>query len=381
MIDREQGVMNDLTNRPAKHIVTSNVGTKPNGSVVGMVCSNLAELEIRRPFRRIGDGKVQQLNVHDYYELGKNTESLEVSLKGFSQPAALSTIGWQLFMYRWKLREILAEPCALLNSSQRAVKAIISAIAGVVSEDISEVFDPEKSSAIVQPYQMRGIGEAITNFETVLKNDMPEMSTFAVAQIGMYRTEDLIGRSILQIDEGVRDRLLPLAKSDILEAGKCLAFRVPTAAAFHLSRAIETCMNQYFEALTGKPYDLKPGANNWGNKIKLLEENGAAEKITAFLLHIKNSYRNPITHPDVILDASEAFNFFPQALGVISMMLAATRAIEDKRQPMLDGFEGILGGLDAGWTKALGIVEPVGQLRSGDEENSDGAEAEDSAQD
>lgn len=240
---------------------------------------------------------MQQLNVNDYYELGKITEDVGKRLAQFSDDVELSSIGWPLFRLKMSLDSMLQEPCALLPASQRAVRKMLAQIERVIPSEFSELFDPEKGKNVVRHYQLTWITDSISSFETILKNDMPEMSTFAVSQIGMYRTEDLISRSTLQIEESVRDLLPELAKSDILEAGKCLAFRVPTAAAFHLSRAIETCINQYFESLTQKPYDLKPGANNWGMKLKLLEENGADSKITAFLLHIKNAYRNPITPP------------------------------------------------------------------------------------
>jgi hypothetical protein len=178
---------------------------------------------------------------------------------------------------------------------------------------------------------------SIKNFETVLKNDMPEMSNFAVAQIGIFRTEDLINRSFLQVEESLRPLLKPLALTDITEAGKCLAFRVPTAAAFHLSRAIETGMNQYYEALTGKPFNLQPRANNWGAKTQALRDATANEKITEFLEHIRKAYRNPVTHPEVVMEPAEAFGFFSQALSVISLMLAAVREAQEKCQPVLPG--------------------------------------------
>jgi hypothetical protein len=124
---------------------------------------------------------------------------------------------------------------------------------------MEEVFRADKST-LIQPWEYGNIQQAINSFETVFTNDMPEMSTFAGAQIGIYRTEDLVKHSSLQIDGSVRPMLLPLALADIHEAGRCLAFRVPTAAAFHTSRAIETGMNQYYEAISGKPFELKDAA-------------------------------------------------------------------------------------------------------------------------
>jgi hypothetical protein len=283
---------------------------------------------------------VQQLSVHDYYDLGKKIDGIEREIaKAGDEGLPKRGIAWSLFILRWKLDEIIKEPCALLPASQRAARAVIKSINVIAPENMDDIFNIDKTE-MIHSYQLSSLGTNFKNFETVLKNDMPEMSTFAVAQIGIYRTEDLINKSFLQVAEDLRPLLMPLALNDISEAGKCLAFRVPTAAAFHLSRAIETGMNQYYEALTGKPYQLKDAARNWAVKTDELKKAGADEKITEFLVHIRKAYRNPITHPDVIMEPHEAFNFFSQSMGVISIMLAAVKNLRDKNQPSLPGLTG-----------------------------------------
>jgi hypothetical protein len=332
-------------------------------------CSGLEWLESLHSVRRIGDGQVQQLNVHDYYELGKALGHADRELTKIEGPVALSSVSWTLFIARYRLLQRLEDPCALLSSTQRSARSLAAAITQFVPEDIEAAFNVDKSIQFY-PYQASTISGAIKNFETVLKNDMPEMATFAVAQIGIYRTEDLIHRSHLQIEEELRPYLEELAKSDVIEAGKCLAFRVPTAAAFHLSRAIETGMNQYYEALTGKPFDLKDAAKNWAIKTQALKDAGADEKITEFLIHIRKAYRNPITHPDVILEAGEALGFFSQAVSVISIMLAAVKTIEEYEQLMLPGLGDGTGG---SYAEATG--ESAAGVQSNDEESALGLEA------
>lgn len=281
---------------------------------------------------------MQQLNVHDYYDLGKKIDNIEREIaKAGGEDLPKRGLAWPLFILRWNLTEIVGEPCALLPASQRAARAVMKSIDDLLPEDINQIFAID-ANEVVRSYELSSLATAFTNFETVLKNDMPEMSTFAVAQIGIYRTEDLINKSYLQVTEDLRPLLMPLALQDISDAGKCLAFLVPTAAAFHLSRAIETGMNQYYEALTGKPYDLKDAARNWSVKTESLKKVDADEKITEFLIHIRKAYRNPITHPDVILEPHEAFNFFSQSIGVISMMLGAVKILNEKKQPLLPGF-------------------------------------------
>jgi hypothetical protein len=312
---------------------------------------------------------VQQLNVHDYYELGKALGHADRELTKIDGPAALSSVSWTLFVARYRLLQRLEEPCALLSSTQRSARSLAAAITEFVPEDIEAAFNIDKSIQFY-PYQASSLSGAIKNFETVLKNDMPEMATFAVAQIGIYRTEDLIHRSHLQIEESLRPYLEGLAERDVIEAGKCLAFRVPTAAAFHLSRAIETGMNQYYEALTGKPFELKDAAKNWAIKTTALKDAGAEEKITEFLVHIRKAYRNPITHPDVILEAGEALGFFSQAVSVISIMLAAVKTIKENYQLILPGFVSELAEL---YAEATG--ESIDSIRPHDEEDPLGLEA------
>ena len=136
---------------------------------------------------------MQQLNVYDYYELGKKVDEIvrEIAKDG---PLPKTSIAWPLFLLRWHFNGMLTEPCALLPASQRAAKNVTQALSAVLPDQVEEVFKIDKDE-ILLPYQAHQIAEAIKDFETVLKNDLPEMSTFAVAQIGIYRTEDLINKS------------------------------------------------------------------------------------------------------------------------------------------------------------------------------------------
>jgi hypothetical protein len=282
---------------------------------------------------------MQQLNVNDYYEWGKETAEIEATLSAIKKPVELSAHAWPLFLYRWRLERTLEDPCPLLPASQRAVKALITTINNLVPAEVQDIFDEIKGKEVFQPYQFSSISTAIKSFETILKNDMPEMSTFAVSQIGIMRTDDLINNAFRQIAEPLRPLLKEKSKADIVEAGKCLAFRLSTASAFHACRAIETGIDQYYEALTGKPYEasVKGGNNNWGAKTEAISKAGADEKVTEFLTHIRKQYRNPVTHPEVVVDEYEAVDLFIASLSAISMILGAVRGLNEKAQPMLAG--------------------------------------------
>ena len=280
---------------------------------------------------------MRQLNVNDFFLLGKRIEELERELKS-SGPLPVSAFMWHMFIVRSSLQTVLQEPCAMLQASQTAAKTLLQKITSIVPEDIDALMKLDANQTY-QPWQLSNISDAITAFETVLTNDMPAMSTYAVSQVGILRTDDLINGAYKQIAEPFLPFLLEKAKTDIIEAGKCLAFRLSTASAFHICRAIETGIDQYYEALSGEPYKVSAngGNNNWGAKIKELGDSGAEQKVTEFLTHIRKQYRNPVTHPEVIVDEHEATDLFITALSAISMMLGETKGIVKADAPMLPG--------------------------------------------
>ena len=291
---------------------------------------------------KIGDRDMQQLNIVEYYEFGKKTQSLITALGKIEGSVPKKSVALSLYGYRWSLTRLLEEPCALLPGCQRSMQAIIRRINDVFpSEDLDEIFGENKPDSQVQHYHLRWIVDEIEKFETILRNDMPEMATFSVSQIGILRTDDLIKNAYRQIAEPLRSLLPEKAKSDIIESGKCLAFRLPTAAAFHICRAIESGIDQYYEALAGKPYEVSPsgGNNNWGAKTEALSKVTADEKVTEFLTHIRKQYRNPVTHPEVVVDEHEAVDLFIAALSAISMMLGETKIQKRKKQMIIPGIE------------------------------------------
>jgi hypothetical protein len=304
---------------------------------------------------------VQQLSVNDFYLLGKRIDGLEKELKT-EAPIPLSRLMWHMFSVRNLLTTVLTEPCTLLMSSQRAARGVITRINNFIPEEFEEIVLVDQTRAC-QTWELSGVSSALTTFETVLSNDMPEMSTFAVGQIGILRTDDLIHRAYRQIAEPLQPLLQEKAKADIIEAGKCLAFRLSTACAFHACRAIEAGIDQYYEILAGKPYKISPngGNNNWGAKTEALVQANADQKVTEFLTHIRKQYRNPVTHPEVVVDEHEAVDLFVAALSAISMMLGATKLIAEKNQPILPGLGDGLGEWYATVSSLEGAPPSIGE--------------------
>jgi hypothetical protein len=56
-----------------------------------------------------------------------------------------------------------------------------------------------------------------------------------------------------------------VAQYDFIQAGKCIAFELPTSAAFHLLRATEATLRHLYLAVT-----QKSTSGNWGTIVQLL---------------------------------------------------------------------------------------------------------------
>src|SRR2546430_250240 len=99
------------------------------------------------------------------------------------------------------------------------------------------------------------------------------------------------------------------------EAGRCLALDCHTAAGFHILRAVESLALIYVTKITGKPHPKKN--RDWGAYIRVIRNGQGKAAVADYLYHIKETYRNPIMHPEVRLSGDEAFALFNASLSAI----------------------------------------------------------------
>jgi hypothetical protein len=134
-----------------------------------------------------------------------------------------------------------------------------------------------------------------------------------------FRSDYLIKRPSALFASGVYDKLPKLAQLDFAEAGKCLAFERPTAAAFHMLRGTEsTLRNYYCEKVRRKRSVLM-----WGPMIESMRSmpRRFPEVLLNHLDHIRTSFRNPTAHPEKIYDIDEAQDLLSICIDVCNRMV------------------------------------------------------------
>lgn len=168
-------------------------------------------------------------------------------------------------------------------------------------------------------------------FETVLCEELMTLSAYSAAKKGIYSTGDLIEQADKVFPSSILDKLSPEVVREIKEAGKCLAFDIPTACGFHMLRATEGVLHEYYIAV-GEP-KKNDKLENWGAYIAYLykltkpeakidgETVNHIKKVLALLQQVKDQDRNLIMHAEVVLNVNEAFILFETTKTAIMIMV------------------------------------------------------------
>jgi hypothetical protein len=169
--------------------------------------------------------------------------------------------------------------------------------------------------------------QAAARFEVVVANELPLVPIYTVDPVGVFSTDALLDHadSVFGI---LRQRMPPKALDDTKQAGRCLAFELPTASGFHIARATESVITSAMEAFKCEP--LKESQRNWGKYIEALEGNGANKKVIQVLRQIKDLHRNPMVHPEVTLSIQEANSLWSICTSAIQGLIAN---METRRNP------------------------------------------------
>lgn len=214
-----------------------------------------------------------------------------------------------------------------LNFTTPVARTLYQAITDVIPEKWEEIISkiPKQEDELPLNYwpTVYRIREAAIEFETVLRNECQLMDTYFVTKKGTYSTVDLVERAHHQVPETTRSKLPEEAKQDLDQAGKCMAFDVPTAAAFHLLRGTESVIRQYYEAVVPGEKRASGKMRNWGTYIRLLKNHGADDKVVSLLSHMKDVYRNPVLHPEENYDDERVQVLFGLCVSAIVSIEAA----------------------------------------------------------
>jgi hypothetical protein len=252
---------------------------------------------------------MQRVNTFSFYLLGKWLDSCFLS----ARLPLKSNIG--AFYSALALVDLLqrGDVDFKLDESWPAASQLRGEIADVIAQYMAD------SEATLPIEKLERFNAAFSNFEQAFNLELGRAPIFWVTPKGVFETRKLMvdGAAVY---EGYRDRIPQKAIDDTNDAGRCLAFALPTAAAFHIARATESVMVRYMEVLQCP--QIAVNSRSWGAYIKALATAKANERVVEHLRQLKNLHRNPLMHPEVRLHLPEAISLWSMCVSAIQAMVA-----------------------------------------------------------
>ncbi|MBI4304637.1 MAG: hypothetical protein HY665_09930 [Chloroflexi bacterium] len=256
---------------------------------------------------------MQRLNGYLFYQLGYQLRPLETIEKGKKLGDVSSAIYYAKLWLDW----FLADKVIPITFSKETGYALSAALAKLVPDQLTEV-PPERLEYELSWQDAYAITSSLKEFQIVWQTELGKMDTYFISQKGIYSTSDLIERADNVLPKEIADALPESIRSDIKQAGRCLAFDLATATGFHIMRALEGVLRDFYCPAF---LDKKPRGRNWNSYIQCLRDTDADPRILAILDQIRSLHRNPTIHPQEVLTINEAMTLFGIAQSAIVAMV------------------------------------------------------------
>lgn len=275
-------------------------------------------------------GTMQRVNEFSFYELASRIHPL-TEING---DLLLSSVWLEWWNARLAVDAIFSErPLSVCASAALELQQAISAIVPEKWEHLNQALSATDQKPL-PPWKIYPVSEAAKKFETVLAAECQVLDTYFVSKKGAYSTADLIEHAHTQVPKPIRDKLSDQVKADLDQAGKCIAFDLATAAAFHLLRGTEGVLREYYNCVVPGIKRAVPKMRNWGAYIKLLKEHGAEQRVTSLLDHLRESYRNPVLHPEENYTDARALVLFGVCVSALVMMVEEIERLTPRGLPL-----------------------------------------------
>jgi hypothetical protein len=215
----------------------------------------------------------------------------------------------------------LADPKLSLGLDLKATRPHVWAIMNEINA-LHLASDEERPALLAA--RKATITEIAQKLNGTLDSELAVQQVYHPTRKRAFNLDLLVSEATAIFSDEVRAEMDSDEQDNIIQAGKCLAFEVPTAAAFHIFRAAESVMRRYYVAVVGTTPAKK--LRNWGAYLKNLRDHGGADpKILHSLEQIKDLYRNPTIHPETRYTPEEALSLVGLAENLISSMVGEIR--------------------------------------------------------
>ena len=249
---------------------------------------------------------LELINEYFFYWLGERVGALDLLMEGMEPSQAMVLLysakqAADKFQGDIAIFPMCAEASARLNNT--LAKTI-------------EAFNHDVLHRTIEASDLLALHEDRKSFDDALSIQLHHFKTYRVTPKGPLDTEKLMAEAWLSFTPKHWGHLSDIAKSDWTAGARCLAFDLPTAAGFHILRAVEAVVKFYLGKIP-----VVPPRRDLGDYVRLLRDNSADPKATQAVDQIRSLHRNPLMHPEDTLDAEQGRELFSLCEGAIKALL------------------------------------------------------------
>lgn len=279
--------------------------------------------------------RMDRVNPYEFYTLATDIKEVRAIPDNTTVSSAFSA----LFGLQTKLKTLVGRPWSAHSLSRGNAYTVLERVQDILSAIMDENGDFLKDGrwdAQIPSWVLSLLRADIDKFEHVLATEMESAAIYVVEKTSIYATSDLVNGASAALPEEAHKYIEEAARSELNQAGLCLAFGLPTASGFHSVRAVELVLTAYYDQFPAAEKSEK--FKTIGEYVKELERlahlKGAARptpcpdsKTVRCIDQIRGLDRNPIMHPRESLTEGEAIILFNNAISAIWSMTREIRTI------------------------------------------------------
>lgn len=189
-------------------------------------------------------------------------------------------------------------------------------------EKLHKEFEACQDDESLGDARAKRLRELTLEIRTTLNAEIVGIKAF-VTNTKRIAIENLLGGMRSLFNPGVFEKFPEIAAYDFSEAGKCIAFERPTAAAFHILRGTEANLRHYYRSMVRQN---RVKSEMWGAIVADLKVRNQTKKYAVLNNHLDNiraSFRNPTQHPEAIYDIHECQDLLSVCIDVNNRMFKA----------------------------------------------------------
>jgi hypothetical protein len=265
---------------------------------------------------------VQRVNLNTWIFIGANLD--RVSSLQATTPANAAVL--DLIRIAAVCEFALEDEVSPIDFSANACRALLEA-AQTAEVHGQRQIEAGKGANPIEPSLIDDVKSRYARFRNLFNEELSRKNIYAVRESEIYSVSSLIEKGDSIIPASLRSDLPKLCLDELRQAGRCLAFELATASAFHIMRSIEVVLLDYWDVVTKLN---RPDNRNWGVLLKGIKDGGGDQTVIDAVAHVKDLHRNPIVHPELTLSMDEALVLWGAAP---SVLVAVEKDILKKRSP------------------------------------------------